>query len=141
MEKTTRKLLKTRAYPRTKIELPVHYKYFEEGKVFHALEATSKDLGAMGLGATSDRFIPTGQHIMMNLFIPNESNGSMEITKECYGEEECTPVLVLAELVWCREAESNNYSIGVKFCQIDAEHQPRFKQFLQDNNLYRSEVH
>lgn len=141
MEKISRKPLKTRAYPRTKIELPVHYKFFEAGKVFHALEATSKDLGPMGLGASSDRFIPSGQHIMINLYIPKEKNGSLAIDKECYSEEECLPVLVLAELVWCQERESNNYSIGVKFCQIEAEHQARFKNFLQANNLYRAELH
>lgn len=126
---------KNRLFPRTKIQLPVHYKFMEDGELFHALESTSNDIGAMGLGAKCDRHLPCGQHLMMNLYIPAEIR-RRDQGREFFYENECQPVLILGELVWCQQNVENDYFIGVKFHQIESEHKRRFKNFLISKNIY-----
>lgn len=124
-----------RRCPRTKIQIPVHYKFMENGQQFHALESVSIDIAAKGLGAKCDRHLPEGQHLILNLYLPEEHNKQSE--KTIYVEDECTPVLVLGELVWCEQMSDEDYYIGIKFHQVEDEHKRRFEAFLRAKNIYQ----
>lgn len=127
-----------RKYPRLNLELPIHYKFFEDGKMFRALETVVENIGAMGLAAESDRSMHKGQHVMMTLFVPNDDVA--HLLNESLDEESCMPVFMLSKIVWCKREEMGKYSFGVEFVQIENEHKRRFKDFLMSNDLYKTKV-
>ncbi len=121
-----------RTYPRAEISLPVHYKYFEKGAIFHALMAQAKNIGAKGLAMFNDRWIADGQNLLLTLFLPPENARAGSAPRMVLSENEGLPVIILSKVAWCRSLGSGAYTAGVEFLIPDPHHHLRFRKFLED---------
>ncbi|MEW6515396.1 MAG: PilZ domain-containing protein [candidate division FCPU426 bacterium] len=125
-----------RCYPRKAFRFPVHYKYFENGKMFHALTGEAMNIGAKGLAMRNDHPIQHGRKLLATLWLPlSEMRGNF------YGPEgemrDNLPVMVFSQVAWCQRQSQDQYLTGLQFLALDISHQRRLRQFLDNHDIYR----
>lgn len=127
----------SRMYPRMEVRLPVHYKYFENGSVYHALKGEVENVSAQGMAMLNDRPIECGQKLLVTLFLPPEN--ARTDSRRCLNttEENGLPVVILSQAAWCRSHGGEDYTVGVQFLVPDSHHRERFLKFLDDFQIYR----
>lgn len=123
-----------RQFPRSRLQLMVHYKFLEAGEVYHALESKSDNFGTKGLSMTSDRQLREGQHLLLTLFLPPEPTTARP-DNVAVAEDECLPVVVLSRVVWCLPRDTRQYQAGVEFLDVEEKHKNRLKTFLIEHHL------
>jgi len=127
-----------RTCPRVEVKLPVYYKYFEDGEVYHALKGEVKNLSAKGMAMLNDRALENGQKLLTTIFLSPERSGFEFCRRSQTNEQEGLPIVILSRAEWCRDQGGGRYAVGVSFLVPDRHHQLRFNQFLNDLDIYRA---
>ncbi|MCK5218118.1 PilZ domain-containing protein [bacterium] len=122
-------LFEHRRYPRIPLNIPVHYKFLEQGDVYRALESTTRDLGAKGIAIQCDRELREKLHLILTLFLPLKGKHE-NTTKQLYAEENFLPIIIFSQVAWCSAKEHKQYYLGIEFLEVAPEHKKRFEAFL-----------
>ncbi len=125
-----------RTCPRVEVNLPVHYKYLENGRIYHALEGEAANVGAKGLAMRGDRPLLKGQVMLVTLFLPPESRSVDQHNYLQITEQNGLPIIILAEVAWCQSL-GERYTAGLQFLVPDNHHQRRLRNFLDNYHIYR----